>query len=155
VQGWFERRRASLTLAALVLLATASGWLAYEAQAQEIRLKIELDAFSGRPNPVWELGEQQTAEFLTRLRSLAAKQGSYSLNEGLGYRGFIVAAQNGRLDGYDGVRVYGGTVLARRGDRTEMLSDPGRALERWLLESARGHVDEPVLLQYVESEIRR
>jgi len=117
-------------------------------------LQIELDAFSGRPNPRWELTGAQAAEFLTLLRALPPAQGRHLTAEGLGYRGFVVSANDGQVNGYDDIRVYRGTVLSRRGDRAETFSDPERILERWLLRSARGHVDEPVL-QYIQSEIGR
>jgi hypothetical protein len=124
------------------------------ARGGEIPLQIELDAFSGRPNPRWELTGTQAAEFLTLLRALRPAHGSHSMADGLGYRGFIVSANDGPVGGYDDIRLYRGTVLARRGGRTETFSDPERVLERWLLGSARGHVAESVL-QYIQSEIGR
>jgi hypothetical protein len=117
-------------------------------------MEVELDAFSGRPNPRWELTDTQAAEFLARLRALRSTKDSNFGNEGLGYRGFIVRMRREPVDGFDQVRLYRGTVLVRHGDRAETLSDPGRILERWLLDSARGHVPESALL-YVQSEIAR
>jgi hypothetical protein len=49
-------------------------------------LQIELDAFSGLPNPRWELSEAQAAEFLTQLRALRPAQDRAGTNDGLGYR---------------------------------------------------------------------
>jgi hypothetical protein len=118
-------------------------------------LLVELDAFSGRPNPRWELTEtQQAAEFRTLLRALRPARGGAWTSEGLGYRGFIVRGNGGPVDGYDEIRLYRGTVHARTGDHTESFSDPDRVLERWLLRSARGHVAESVL-QYIQSEVGR
>jgi hypothetical protein len=117
-------------------------------------LQVELDAFSGRPNLRWELPETKAAEFLKQLRALPPAQGSHSAADGLGYRGFIVSGKVGPVDGYDEVRLYLGTVLTRRGDHVEAWSDPGRVLERQLLESAQGRVDEPVL-RYIQGEIGR
>lgn len=115
-------------------------------------LEVELDAFSGRPNPCWELTDTQAAEFLSRLRALRPSEGSHLANEGLGYRGFVVRAKSKPVDGFDEVRVYRRTVLARHGNRDETLDDPDRILERWLLDSARPHVPESLLL-YVQSEL--
>jgi hypothetical protein len=125
-----------------------------QAQGEAILLEIELDAFSGRPNPCWELNGTQEAEFLARLRGLRPTQGSHFEGEGLGYRGFIVRAKGEPVDGFDEVRLCRGTVLARHGDRTETFSDPKRILEGWLLDSARGHVSQAVLL-YIQNEIGR
>jgi hypothetical protein len=117
-------------------------------------LEIELDAFSGRPNPRWELTGAQAAEFLKYLSALRPSQGGHFTGDGLGYRGFIVRARSGRVEGYDELRLYRGTVFAQRGDQVDTLSDPDRSLERWLLGSARGQVDEAAL-QYIQSEIER
>jgi hypothetical protein len=117
-------------------------------------LQIELDAFSGRPNPRWELTGAQAAEFLTLFRALPRAQGSYSLGDGLGYRGFVVRANGRSVDGYDDIRLYRGTVLARHGDQIDKFSDPERVLERWLLRSAGAYLAEPIL-KYIQSEIER
>jgi hypothetical protein len=117
-------------------------------------LEVELDAFSGRPNPRWELTGPQAAEILARLRALPPLPDRPAGADGLGYRGFVLRATDGSLDGYDEVRLHRGIVLTRRGDRTEAFSDPERTLERQLLVTARGHVPEPVL-QYIASEIGR
>jgi hypothetical protein len=90
----------------------------------------------------------------TLLRALSPAQGSHFTSESLGYRGFVVSANDGPVNGYDDIRVYRGTVLSRHGARAETFSDPERILERWLMRSARGHVAEPVL-QYIQSETGR
>jgi hypothetical protein len=152
--GSFRTKAAALVLAICGLCAILSCQPVGQVQALEVPLQIELDAFSGRPNPRWELTGAQAAEFLTLLRALPPAQGSHFTAEGLGYRGFVVSANDGQVNGYDDIRVYRGTVLSRRGNRAETFSDPERILEHWLLRSARSHVDEPVL-QYIQSEIGR
>ena len=111
--GCFERRRASLVFAACILCAIASCLPPSQAQAEAILLEIELDAFSGRPNPRWELTGAQAAEFLARLRALRPTQGRDFVVEDLGYRGFIVRAKGEPVDGFDEVRLYRGTFFAR------------------------------------------
>jgi hypothetical protein len=117
-------------------------------------LQIELDAFSGLPNPRWELSEAQAAEFLTQLSALRPAQDRAGTNDGLGYRGFVITGNGGPVDGYDEVRVYRGTVVARRGDRADTLGDPDAALERWLFGTARGHMDE-ALIRDIQNEASR
>jgi hypothetical protein len=116
-------------------------------------VQVELDAFSGRPNPRWDLSREQGTEFQKRLHALKS-QGGASVGDGLGYRGFVVRPNGGPGDGYDEVRLYRGVVVIHRGEHLETLSDPGRGLEQWLADSARGHVDERVL-HYILSEIAR
>jgi hypothetical protein len=115
---------------------------------------VELDAFSGRPNPRWELSGPQATEFVTQLRALPPAPDARLSEDGLGYRGFIVRSTEGSLNGYEELRLYRGTALARQGGRTTAFSDPDRNLERRLLDSARGRVPDAVL-EYVEGEIRR
>lgn len=117
-------------------------------------MQIELDAFSGRPNPRWNLSGEQQAEFLKRLHALKTSPSASSTANGLGYRGFLVR-QNGKSDdAFDEMRIYRGTVVVLRGDHSETLADSGRELERWLLASAQGHVEDSVL-QYVSTDFTR
>jgi hypothetical protein len=125
-----------------------------ELQGREVLLEVELDAFSGRPNPRWRLTEAQAAEFLALFHKLPPARVRAPTNGGLGYRGFVLRGDGGTLAGFDEVRIDRGVVLARRANDEEMFSDPQLDLERWLLASARGHVDEPVL-KYLQSEITR
>jgi len=146
VPDGLERRRASAILAACAIAAFA-GWSSGRAGAQAGPLQIELDAFSGRPNPRWTLNEAQGAEFLARLRALQPAAAN-SPGDGLGYRGLIV-----RPDGAE-IRLYRGTVTVQQSDRIETFSDPDRGLERWLFDSARGHVPDE-FLGYISSEMGR
>ena len=83
---------------------------------------VELDVFSGRPNPRWPLSKAD-ARGLTalhrRLREVAAHDAS---PPALGYRGFLY--QQGGI----GWRAWNGLVIGA--DRT--LADPERGVERFL-----------------------
>ncbi|MDX6448354.1 MAG: hypothetical protein QOG29_1140 [Gaiellaceae bacterium] len=84
---------------------------------------VELDVFSGRPNPRWELDEP-TANPLRRLLSQLTVAGVTPPEPpGLGYRGFVVADDGRELRAYNGY-VTGSDVV---------LADPARAVERFLL----------------------
>jgi hypothetical protein len=54
--------------------------------------EIELDIFSGRPNPRWTLDAAESKEFLTRLLDRTVPMAPITSREGLGYRGFICTA---------------------------------------------------------------
>jgi hypothetical protein len=85
---------------------------------------VELDVFSGRPNPRWELDEQSSQQ----LRQLEARLTSTSQTAveppGLGYRGFV------HSDGGGQVRAYRGLVRTPR----EVLADPSFSVEKFLLD---------------------
>jgi len=118
-------------------------------------VQVELDAFSGSPNPVWQLDADLAVKILTRLRELQPSSQAGRSEGGLGYRGFVLRPDGGgSIEGYDTISIAHGRVLAQRGDRLEILSDHDRTLEWLLLESAKAHVPEQVL-QYIRSEIAR
>ncbi|GAB4040581.1 hypothetical protein GCM10028809_65270 [Spirosoma gilvum] len=59
-------------------------------QSQPTSLTVELDAFSGRPNPTWTLSEAESTELVELLKSLPAIPDSAQTSR-LGYRGFLVS----------------------------------------------------------------
>ena len=84
---------------------------------------VELDIFSGRPNPRWELDEH-AAETLRRLVSrLSVTSASPPEAPGLGYRGFVVTDDGERFRAFRGYVSRDGVVLA----------DPTSSVERFLL----------------------
>ena len=84
---------------------------------------VELDVFSGRPNPRWELDEP-ASRGLRRLEA-ALSPATHAPPEppGLGYRGFVYSDAAGRS------RAYGGHVRTA----TLVLADPASSIERFLL----------------------
>jgi len=51
---------------------------------------VELDVFSGRPNPGWPLISEEAEDLLARISRLAPDGGVGKLSTALGYRAFIV-----------------------------------------------------------------
>jgi hypothetical protein len=115
-------------------------------------MRVELDLFSGRPNPGWELTAEQSAELVERLKGLpAAKEGT--IRDGLGYRGFVVTTREDEASAFTTLIVSAGLVVARYPDGAEQrFADPGRALERWLLGTAQGRL-EPAVRALVNQEL--
>jgi hypothetical protein len=100
---------------------------------------VELDVFSGRPNPRWELDDRASQELrqlqsrLTKAREAAAEP------PGLGYRGFLYG---------DRVRVYRGVVRTPEGD----FADPTFSIERFLLDHLP--TEHSALRQRIEAELK-
>lgn len=114
-------------------------------------MEVELDAFSGRPNPRWCLLPYQAREFTNKLQMLPRQhKRAASAEQGLGYRGFIVTGASDELGNYDVVVVSSGAVHARSGTVSHYLEDQDRALERWLLETIRGRLDEELYRHVLE-----
>src|SRR4029450_7496868 len=84
---------------------------------------VELDVFSGRPNPRWELDEQRSQELRQLERRLIPARQTAPEPPGLGYRGFVYS------DGSGQVRAYRGYVKTPR----TVLADPSLSVEKYLL----------------------
>jgi hypothetical protein len=84
---------------------------------------IELDVFSGRPNPSWQLDDEARKKLVSLLGALARAQTPAPEVPGLGYRGFTFG-----LGGP--ARAYGGFVDMP----LRVLADPDRTVEHFLLE---------------------
>ncbi len=84
--------------------------------------QVEIDIFSGRPNPSFQLDQAATAELVKLLDN--SKRGGAAPRDGLGFRGFVV-----RIEGRPDIRVSGTAVVSG----ADELTDPTRAVERFLL----------------------
>lgn len=91
------------------------------------QVQVELDVFSGRPNPTWALTGAEADDIVGRLQQVVRGQSSPGPlpTPGMGYRGFVLRARRDRW------RVFGDQVEA--GDR--LYRDFGRPLERHLLDT--------------------
>lgn len=58
-------------------------------------MTVEIDVFSGRPNPRWTLTQQQTTHVEQLLRDLPSTSGPAA--SGLGFRGFILSEGDRRI----------------------------------------------------------
>lgn len=113
---------------------------------------VTLHVFSGRPDPAWELSEQQAQELADRLAALdqATLLKPPGIAGGLGYRGFsIESVREKRLDPH--IYVHAGIADLDRFDLNRLTGSPD--LEEWLLSTAGDAVEQDVL-QYVTSEVQ-
>jgi len=114
------------------------------------RCEVELDIFSGMPNPTWILTDAETDSFVKQLAALP-QTSARELSGNLGYRGFIVeCAQGGNTQL---IRVQKGTVQISEGATNVYASDKDRRLERWLLNTGKPHLDNE-LFQMAEQDVK-
>jgi len=84
---------------------------------------VELDIYSGRPNPRWKLDASASQELKSLLSRLGVSNSKPVEPPGLGYRGFLLA-DNGNT-----YRVYRGSLITP----DAVLADPSYTVERFLL----------------------
>jgi hypothetical protein len=100
---------------------------------------VEVDAYSGRPNPTWTLTADEAVEAQRRLRDLPIAAGARMPEAVLGYRGFRL--REGAASPGTGRRIYVTSGLVQIEDQGEPLYRDVHGLESWLRELARraGH----------------
>jgi hypothetical protein len=118
--------------AGFVLLLLMSGCAVPNGSPQA--MIVELDIFSGRPNPTWEFSKEQTDEFASRLTDLPPCDRALAIG-GLGYRGFEVRDPGERSDLPARIRIQDGFIYLIEDDRTRCFEDK-RGIEPWLIEQA-------------------
>ena len=112
--------------------------------------EVELDIFSGMPNPTWVLTDAEAESFMRQvsaLRQIPTK----TLSSNLGYRGFIVHTTRGSDKQL--IYVQSGIALILEGEKKTSATDEGRKLERWLLNSGKPHLKSDVF-GLVEHQLR-
>jgi hypothetical protein len=124
----------------LAACASGSGSVTRSAAASAASpARVELDVFSGRPNPMWELSAADTAALLDVIAALPPTS-PLDLPMPLGYRGFLVSLTAPESGTEMVIHAFQGTVESR-GDGTTYYADPGRQVERWLLATSRPHLE--------------
>jgi hypothetical protein len=114
------------------------------------RVEVELDIFSGMPNPTWILTDAEADNFVKQLAALSPTSAA-ELSGNLGYRGFIVRLTEGADT--ESIRIQTGAVHITKGATNVYGYDKDRELERWLLNTGKPHLKNE-LLQIVEREFR-
>jgi hypothetical protein len=116
-------------------------------------VEIEVDLYSGRPNPRVTLTPAAEAALRQRLAGLpVAPAGTAGPQDGLGYRGL-------RIVGYAGISeiiVSAGVVELRdQAGRLALHEDPGRGLERWLIKEAVAGAVSPEVSRELQQDLAR
>jgi len=121
---------------ALLLIISPVGACRRRTKQGSRAMTVELDVYSGRPNPTWTLSAGEAEQIARLLQDLPRAQSP--ADEGLGYRGFVLVTseRDGSLP--QSIRVNSGIVTVRQQGRVEHFVD-ARGLEKRLLEQARAH----------------
>ena len=114
------------------------------------RCEVELDIFSGMPNPTWILTNAEADSFMKQLSALPQIP-ARELSGNLGYRGFIVQCMQGADTQL--IRIQACTVHISKGATQVYTYDVDRRLEWWLLNTGRPHLKNEIF-QIAEREFR-
>ena len=99
---------------------------------------VELDAFSGLPNPRWMLSSAEASELAARLQGLPPADVDSLPQAGLGYRGFWLRHPGGAHGIADSVHVSrGGLLQVFTGAAAGRILVDGRDAEGWLITLAK------------------
>lgn len=98
-------------------------------------VKVEIDIFSGRENPSWELSPAESSELVERIHPLVPIAPSAEEN-GLGYRGFVILNPEGKAELPAEIRVYNRALSITSGGHTRYYEDVN-GVERWLFQAAQ------------------
>jgi hypothetical protein len=97
-------------------------------------VEVELDVFSGRPNPRWMM----RTDLAQDLASVTGQPQVVAPNEppGLGYRGFTIHNLSGNPQLPATLHVYDGTIAVPTGDDRHLYFADEQGLERQLMADA-------------------
>ncbi len=132
---------------------TAAGIISTADQPPAPESSVELDVFSGVPNPTWKLSASEAASLAQSLTRLEPTQTPGKRFDGLGYRGFIVHLVAPQSLAISTMHAYSGTVEIATGVETSFYQDPQRQVERWLLETGKPYFSDE-LYKEISNEIQ-
>jgi hypothetical protein len=111
---------------------------------------VELDVFSGRPNPQWSLSESALASLMQEVALLDTASQSVSLPQNLGYRGLRVVASSDNAPDWQ-LFIGGGHAFLKDRNGIVVRVDDRRRIERRILLSGEGVVDDGLLQDILTS----
>jgi len=112
--------------------------------------KVELDIFSGVPNPTWMLTFSEASDLTSRISRLDPTEEKGQRPENLGYRGFIVQTIAASSSTVQTIRAYHGIVEVVDSTKTAYYLDPQRQIELWLLTTAKPPLADDLIAEIVK-----
>jgi hypothetical protein len=114
---------------------------------------VQVDIFSGRPNPSWTLDATDSAEVRKQIAGLPKTEAPTS-SPGLGFRGFVLTGLDpSALAPYDWLSVQGTLIVAHTAYHEIAFADVDHALYSLLRRSAETHVESTILQHIPETGI--
>ncbi|MEI7989153.1 MAG: hypothetical protein WCI88_08935 [Chloroflexota bacterium] len=137
-----------IILLACLIVGAGVLWLLIEKD------KVELDIFSGVPNPTWTLTLMEGSNLKSMISKLNATEIKRQRPENLGYRGFIIQTTTALFGDKQTIRAYHGIVEVEDATKTVYYLDPQRQIEFWLLSTAKTTLTEDLTSEIIK-EIKK
>ncbi len=107
---------------------------------RNLTMQVQLDVFSGRPNPSWETTVEETDRLVATFRQLPERANA-TLPASLGFRGVVLEGSAVRALGYERITIRRSIVLAEGPRGSKTFSDWDRGFEGQVTATAEGRVD--------------
>src|SRR5690349_3817362 len=104
-------------------------------------MRVELEVFSGRANPVWHLDDGQVREALDRFSGRALAEPA-ELPDQLGFRGLVLSSDSD--DPSESQLPQRFAIGAAPDSKEALTADESVDAVSWLLETSRHHVDDQI-----------
>jgi hypothetical protein len=118
---------------------------------QVSRTTVELDIYSGLPNPTWVLEPALVSDLMSRIARLNSTSQAVECSQNLGYRGFIVQLLDAGSNAIQTVRACGGMIEVKDATGSMYYADPQKQVELWLLASSASA--QPPLSEDLDAQI--
>ena len=115
---------------------------------------VELDIFSGVPNPMWVLSAAEASDLTSRISRLDPTVAAGQRPDNLGYRGFIVQIAAGSSASLQTIRAHKGIVVVVDSRETAYYRDPQRQIELWLLATAKPALGDGLIAEIVKEMMK-
>jgi hypothetical protein len=102
----------------------------------ELEMRVELQVYSVRRNPSWDLSAQDVAELARRMADLPRSQHPF-VEGGLGYGGFVIHNPENTAGLPTMIKVFSGIGIPEAGGVA--VYEDAHDIEGWLLQQARQH----------------
>ncbi len=113
---------------------------------------VELDIYSGQPNPTWILPSAIEEDMMSRITKLKSTSKITINPQNLGYRGFIINTQDSESNILKTIKLYKGFIEVSNSTGKMYYEDPQKKIEIWLLStsvSAQPPVSENLIIQII------
>ena len=97
---------------------------------------VELDIYSGLPNPTWTIAPALASDLEGRIASLNSSREISECPQNLGYRGFIVQSLDAQSNSIQTLHACRGVIKVTDAIGSRYYVDPQRQIELWLLASS-------------------